>query len=149
VDLLLDVDPQIAVNDDQQPVTWGRTRTRGLTLLNVGSQEQAELQRAGDRIRIDWGYFHLVVPDDQQAAMAMSYASLGEFAKSGNLPAEDVLQCRNRRCGDRIQCIWRQRFILGRLESGLWSGMCCCRTPKAMRSNTSAAGCGPSGSATA
>jgi hypothetical protein len=89
VDLLLDVDPEIAVNDDQQPVTWGRTRTRGLTLLNVGSQEQAELQRVGDRIRIDWGYFHLVAPDEQRAALAMSYASLGEFAKSGDLPTED------------------------------------------------------------
>ncbi|MEO6923472.1 MAG: DUF5127 domain-containing protein, partial [Bryocella sp.] len=41
VDLLLDVDPQIAVNDSQQPVTWGRTQTGNLTVLNVGSRDQA------------------------------------------------------------------------------------------------------------
>lgn len=89
VDLLLDVDPRIAVNDDQQLVTWGRTRAKGLSLLNVGSQEQAELRRSGDRIRIDWGYFHLVVPDGEDASTAMSYASLSEFARTGNLPETD------------------------------------------------------------
>lgn len=91
VDLLLDVDPRIAVNDDQQQVTWGRARTSHLTLLNIGSQAQAQLHQAGDRIRIDWGYFHLVVPDGENAATALSYASLGEFAKSGKLPTADDL----------------------------------------------------------
>ena len=89
VDLLLDVDPRIAVNDNQQKVTWGRTRANGLTLLNVGSQEQPELKRFGDRIRIDWGYFHLVVPDGEGSTTAMSYASLSEFARSGDLPSAD------------------------------------------------------------
>ncbi len=89
VDLLLDVDPSIAINDEMQKVTWGRTRTEHLTLLNVGSQEQQELHQSGDLIRVDWGYFHLIVPDGQQARTALSYDSMAQFAKDGTLPTAD------------------------------------------------------------
>ena len=89
VDLMLDVDPRIAVNDELQKVAWGRTRTPHLTLLNVGSQAQQELHQAGDRIRIDWGYFHLAVPDNQHAQTALSYNSMAQFGKDGTLPEAD------------------------------------------------------------
>src|ERR1035441_4377711 len=56
VDLMLDVDANIAVNDAAQPVTWGRSKAKQLTVLNVGSKDQATLHQSGDRIRIDWGY---------------------------------------------------------------------------------------------
>jgi len=41
VELFLDVDANIAVNESAQPVTWGRTQTNNLSLLNVGSRDQA------------------------------------------------------------------------------------------------------------
>ena len=66
VELLLDVSPQIAVNASAQQVTWGRSHAGDLTVLNVGAQEQASLHQSGDRIRIDWGYFHLAVPDSDE-----------------------------------------------------------------------------------
>jgi hypothetical protein len=89
VSLLLDVGPAIAVNDGSQPVTWGRARTQHLTLLNTGSRDQAVLHQSGDRIRIDWGYFRLGVPDGFRSVTALSYDSMAEFAKSGGLPAND------------------------------------------------------------
>jgi hypothetical protein len=63
VSLLLDVDPLIAVNADNQPVTWGRSQLAGLTVLSVGSRDQQSLNRAGDNLRIDWGTFILAFQD--------------------------------------------------------------------------------------
>jgi len=95
VSLLLDVDPVIAVNTPDQPVTWSRSRTAGLTVLNVGSRDQQVLNRPGDNLRIDWGYFHLAVPDDPAnqppAQLALTADALKSFAESGTLPAEDGL----------------------------------------------------------
>jgi hypothetical protein len=91
VDLLLDVDPMIAVNEAAQPVTWSRAHTTGLTLLNVGSRDQAALHQSGDRIRIDWGYFHLGVPDAAGATTSLNFDDMADFVRSGNLPDADDL----------------------------------------------------------
>jgi hypothetical protein len=91
VELLLDVDANIAVNESAQPVTWGRTHTNNLSLLNVGSRDQATLHQSGDRIRIDWGYFHLGIPKQNEASSALSYDSMAKFAKDGSLPDSDDL----------------------------------------------------------
>ncbi len=91
VELLLDVSAQIAVNDGAQPVTWGRSHVEGLSLLNVGSRDQAALNRSGDRIRIDWGYFHLAVPDGADAQSELSGDGMAEFASTGTLKGVDDL----------------------------------------------------------
>jgi hypothetical protein len=91
VELLLDVDANVAVNDSAQPVTWGRTHTHQLSLLNVGSRDQAILHQSGDRIRIDWGYFHLGIPDKYAFSSSLSYDSMAKFATDGSLPDTDDL----------------------------------------------------------
>jgi hypothetical protein len=89
VELMLDADGMLAVNEPAQPVTWSRTHTHKLTMLNVGSRDQATLHQAGDRIRIDWGYFHLGVPDDVASSTALSSDSMASFARSGSVPDAD------------------------------------------------------------
>src|SRR5882757_6757381 len=89
VELLLDVSPQIAVNGNAQQVTWGRSRAGALTVLNVGTQEQASLHQSGDRIRIDWGYFRLGVPDSASAITSMAFDGIPTFVEYGNLPEAD------------------------------------------------------------
>jgi hypothetical protein len=91
VELLLDVSPQIAVNANAQQVTWGRSHAGSLTVLNVGTQEQASLHQSGDRIRIDWGYFHLAVPDAEGATTEISTAAMAEFVEKGTLEDADDL----------------------------------------------------------
>ena len=91
VDVLLDVDGRIAVDTDNEAVTWGRSQATGLTLLNIGSRDQRVLNRSGDDLRIDWGYFHLGVPANEQASMVESSHAVREFLKSGTLPAADDL----------------------------------------------------------
>jgi hypothetical protein len=95
--VLIDVDPVIAVNTADQPVTWGRSKiggtepggAGGLTVLNVGSRDQRVLNRPGDDLRIDWGYFHLAAPDSDGAQFALSENALHSFAAAGILPAAD------------------------------------------------------------
>ncbi|HXC94161.1 MAG TPA: DUF4965 domain-containing protein [Edaphobacter sp.] len=91
IELFLDADANTAVNEGAQPVTWGRTETNNLSLLNVGSRDQATLHQSGDRIRIDWGYFHLGIPKLDGASTALSHDSISSFAKDGSLPTSDDL----------------------------------------------------------
>ncbi|HVU48158.1 MAG TPA: DUF4965 domain-containing protein [Terracidiphilus sp.] len=89
VSLLVDVDPVISVNTPDEAVTWGRMRAKGLTVLNAGSRDQRVLNRPGDDLRIDWGYFHLAVPDGEGAQVALAHDALSAFAAGGVLPDVD------------------------------------------------------------
>ncbi len=91
VSILVDVDPVIAVNTRDEAVTWGRSRAPGLTVLNVGSRDQGVLNRPGDDLRIDWGYFHLAVPEGAGAQLALSNGAVGSFAATGALPVADAM----------------------------------------------------------
>lgn len=92
VAVCLDIDPRIAVNSADQPVVWGRSRAAGLKVLNVGSQDQRPLNRSGDDLRIDWGYFHLAVPEKEEATLVAAPRALQVFAKSGTLPDADDME---------------------------------------------------------
>ncbi len=81
VTVFLDVDPRIAVNTGDQPVVWGRSHVGDLSILNVGSRDQQPLNRSGDNLRIDWGYFHLAVPDSEQAQLDESATAIDDFAQ--------------------------------------------------------------------
>jgi len=91
VSVLLDVDPVIAVNTADEAVTWGRSKADRLTVLNVGSQDQRILNRPGDDLRIDWGYFHLAVPDQSGAQFGETANAIHDFVASGSLPPADEM----------------------------------------------------------
>ena len=91
VELLLDVGPEIAVNENGQKVTWGRSHVHGMAMLNIGSQDQPSLHQSGDRMRIDWGYFHLGVPDDETSVSALTTDAVTEFVVRGQLDSDDDL----------------------------------------------------------
>jgi len=92
VTVLLDVSPRIAVNSDDEEVTWGRAESPGLHILSVGSRDQRVLNRAGDNLRIDWGYFYLGVPQADGAMLAASPEAISTFAKTGTLPTADDME---------------------------------------------------------
>jgi Domain of unknown function (DUF4965)/Domain of unknown function (DUF5127)/Domain of unknown function (DUF1793)/Domain of unknown function (DUF4964) len=91
VELMLDISPQIAVNENSQPVTWGRSHVGGLSLLSVGTRDQLTLHQSGDRIRIDWGYFHLAVPEVAGTQSEISGDAVTQFTKEGTLNDTDDL----------------------------------------------------------
>jgi hypothetical protein len=139
VTLLIDVDPLIAVNTRDEEVTWGRSRIPGLTVLNAGSREQRVLNRPGDDLRIDWGYFHLAVPDSADAQVAASSDALRSFAATGTLPASDDLD---------MPRISLPRSPWARSQQRPSCGTCCWPTPRGTQSSIWAANCAPTGSAT-
>ncbi len=90
--IYLDADPVLALDTADQEVVWSRARAGSLTLLNAGSREQRVLERSGDNLRIDWGYFRLVVPDGEQASLANAADDMRSFISSGTLPSADDLE---------------------------------------------------------
>jgi len=94
VTLYFDVDAAIATNRRDENVVWSRDRDPGLNLLRVGTQQQPVLEKWGDDLRIDWGYFYLAVPDAQgPAAMtAGNEDDREQFVATGSLPDEDDLE---------------------------------------------------------
>ncbi len=95
VSVLIDVGPIIAVNAPGEAVTYSRNQTETQTVLSVGSREQRVLSRSGDDLRIDWGYFHLSVPKDEESSSAFVQESAlernGTFITTGELPKADAM----------------------------------------------------------
>ncbi len=92
VSVLLDVDPLIAVDAAGENVTFSRNNTETQTVLSVGSRDQRILNRSGDDLRIDWGYFHLSVPKDEQSTSAITQNATRTFATTGQLPTADDME---------------------------------------------------------
>jgi hypothetical protein len=94
IGLYFDCTGELAVNQSEQAVVWGRYKVGDMELLRVGSKEQAVLAKAGDNLRIDWGYFTLVVPPAPGRATVMTSDRLarGRFSDDGRLPEEDDMR---------------------------------------------------------
>lgn len=90
----LDVDAAVATNTRNEPVIWSRDHVPGLNLLRVGTQRQPVLQKWGDNLRIDWGYFYLAVPDDQGSTMlaAGNGEDREQFLATGTFTDADDLE---------------------------------------------------------
>ena len=92
VSIFLDCDPVMSVDNNTQELVWGRAQAGPLTVLSAGSRDQRVLERSGDDVRIDWGYFHLAVPNSEQASMVLSRDAMSSFVNSGTLPEADDLE---------------------------------------------------------
>ena len=91
VSVLIDVDPILAVNDRSELVVTSRSQTASLNVLSVGSKDQNLLNRSGDNLRIDWGYFHLAVPKIESSTSAVAADTIESFVKNGKLPSSDTI----------------------------------------------------------
>ncbi|MCB0105149.1 MAG: DUF5127 domain-containing protein, partial [Caldilineaceae bacterium] len=91
VELYLDVSARLVVNTVEQQVVMGRHKLDGKDVLWLGSQEQALLAKAGDNLRIDWGYLYLAAQTDGTAtgALGSDVALRRSFVTTGELPATD------------------------------------------------------------
>jgi hypothetical protein len=93
VTLYLDASGNLAVNDPGEQVAWSRDSVNGLNLLRIGSQRQPVLKRYGDNVRIDWGWFYIAVPQNEEAQIAAGNQSYrDDFLQSGQFPSADDLE---------------------------------------------------------
>ena len=93
VTLYLDAAGSLAANDPGEDVVWSRGMIKDLDLLRVGTKRQPILERFGDDVRIDWGWFYLAVPTGQGPMqwVAGNQRYRQRFLESGKLPEEDDL----------------------------------------------------------
>ncbi len=92
VSLFLEASPEMATSYDGQRVTFSRQQTATEHVLSVGTASQDILNRSGDNLRIDWGYFHLAVPDSETAQSTVSAHPERAFLQNGTLPAADDME---------------------------------------------------------
>ncbi len=80
----------IAVNHDNQKVTWSRKVFGPLTALKIGSTTQNYFDISGDPVGLDWGYIYTAASSSQSAScIAGSDRCMNHFVASGTLPAAD------------------------------------------------------------
>ncbi len=69
VQVYFEATPQWAVHDDSQAVDFEKIEKEGRVFLKTGTVEQPMLQKSGDAVRIDWGYFYLTGTGNDGAAL--------------------------------------------------------------------------------
>ncbi|MDX9754310.1 MAG: DUF4965 domain-containing protein [bacterium] len=94
VAVYLDVTGEWVVNTSNQEIQWTRAKIAGIDALRMGTVEQPVLAKAGDNLRIDWGYLYLAVPGGQDArtVIASDRDARTPFVESGVLADSDDLR---------------------------------------------------------
>ena len=91
VSLYYDNSAELVVNHAKQAVVWSRPEVPGMKVMRFGSKGQPVLKRAGDNLRIDWGYFYVAVPTELNGLTVIAGAERVRqaFAHDGRLPETD------------------------------------------------------------
>ena len=72
----------------------GAVKVSDADILRVGSRDQQVLHRAGDDLRIDWGYFYLAVSKAADVVSAASRDAVKNFAEMERCPMKMIWICR-------------------------------------------------------
>lgn len=88
VQIYFEATPQWAQFNVSQPVNYEKIEKETLSFLKTGTIEQPVLQRAGDDVRIDWGYFYFAGRNNKANSLNFGdyWDSKKEFQKTGMLP---------------------------------------------------------------
>jgi|WetSurMetagenome_2_1015567.scaffolds.fasta_scaffold00658_2 hypothetical protein len=92
ISIYFDCGSELAVNNNEQQVTWQLPDIKGLKSAKIGTIEQKYLNRPGDNLRIDWGYVYLAVPENQNPELSVSSRNelSQNFVRTGNLPGSEA-----------------------------------------------------------
>ncbi|HUA66166.1 MAG TPA: DUF4965 domain-containing protein [Alphaproteobacteria bacterium] len=89
VSVYFDASSEAAVNTPDQPVNFQKADAPDIKAWNVGTVDQPVLQKKGDDIRIDWGYFYVAAPESETGASLTANtadAARSSFVNEGTLP---------------------------------------------------------------
>ena len=89
VSVYLSANAETATSYTGQPAAFSRQQTQTSTVLSVGTKSQDVLNRSGDDLRIDWGYFHIAIPTSEAHSSVFSSRTEQGFAADGALPFTD------------------------------------------------------------
>ncbi len=87
VSVYFDASSEIAVNQPNQPVAFQNADVSSIKAWRVGSVEQPVMQKKGDDIRIDWGYFYVAMAKNKRASSTVNsaQATRAGFITNGRL----------------------------------------------------------------
>lgn len=87
VQVYLEATPEWAVNELNQEVEVTTGATGNIEFAKAGTTEQPILQKKGDNVRIDWGYFYLAAEESENNAIATCDFSNAKsaFVENGQL----------------------------------------------------------------
>jgi hypothetical protein len=87
VQVYLEATPEWAVNELNQEVEVATGKAGGIHFAKTGTTEQPVLQKKGDNVRIDWGYFYLASQESENNALAIGdfTAVKKSFMESGKI----------------------------------------------------------------
>jgi hypothetical protein len=92
VSLLLEAQSDLATSYQGQPVNFSRSQTTTQTVVSVGTKAQSVLNRSGDDLRIDWGYFHIALPNEAHGTASITPNAEADFIENGTLPIADNME---------------------------------------------------------
>lgn len=75
VEVFFGATPEWAVNELDQEVEVTTGRTANIHFARTGTTSQPVLEKTGDNLRIDWGYFYLAAAESERTSVA-----IGDFA---------------------------------------------------------------------
>ena len=75
VEVYFEATPEWAVNELNQEVEVATGKTGNISFAKTGTTAQPVLQKKGDNVRIDWGYFYLAADESETRTLA-----IGDFA---------------------------------------------------------------------
>ena len=101
VSVYFDVRGAMACNTPDQSVTFQKADGPNFKAWRVGTVEQPVLQKRGDNLRIDWGYFYLALAGETKGSLTANIAetTCAAFLADGKLPpnaSESMLQHNDR-----------------------------------------------------
>lgn len=79
VEVYFEATPEWAVNELNQEVEVSIGKTGNIVFAKAGTTEQPVLQKKGDNVRIDWGYFYLATRESANRAIG-----IGDFLTTKN-----------------------------------------------------------------
>ncbi|WP_430971863.1 glutaminase domain-containing protein [Sunxiuqinia rutila] len=87
VEVYFEATPEWAVNELNQEVEVTNGKNGIINFLKTGTTQQPVLEKKGDNVRIDWGYFYLASPDNEDKALAVGdFSDMKKtFVESGKL----------------------------------------------------------------
>jgi len=95
VEIYIGASGNIAVNTATQTVEAKQYQQTGLSILRVGTKEQPVLQKKGDNLRIDWGYFLVAAPITSDTKQYITSAADATASFQKNLFATSVAEGTN------------------------------------------------------
>jgi hypothetical protein len=90
--LYFDVSGTLTTNTHDEKVVWGRLRLDDQDVLYIGSQEQNVLKKAGDNLRIDWGYLYAHAGSSTESTFGPTRNARRSFASDGSIFADDPFE---------------------------------------------------------